>query len=422
MHTQDRTSMRIGIIGAGTSGLTAAHYLRRSGYERVTVLEQEPRVGGKCCSVTVDSRVYEMGAVMGTRDYATTLDLMDATDVQGGPIEGFHCYDLEGRPTDLFPRRQVPRLAWQVLVPYAWATQVRYRHVNDPGLSGLPRELSEPFAHFAKQHGLASLPVAFSPPFTAFGYGWFDEVPAAYVMKYIDMHMVEALVSPTRRLEWPDGVESLWSRLAAQNDVRTSTTVRRVTRGDTVRVQTDADELEFDTLILASPLHGALEFLDASPTEQRLFSQIRTYDYHVLLARISGLPEGSGLLPANFLAKRFGHALLWYHRGQGDPLYTVYVLSDGTMTPEEIERTCADDFEQLGARFEEVITTRRWRYFPHVTSDVMAAGFYDELEGLQGTDHTYYAGEIMSFATVEQCARYSRDLVSRFFDRVPAHA
>lgn len=411
---------RIGIVGAGVSGLSAAHYLRQAGYRRITVLEQEPRAGGKCCSVTVGSRVYELGAVMAHRDYTAMLELMAATGVAAGPQGPIHCYDLEGRPAELVPWFRRPTLAWQVLAHYLWATRVHYRHVNDPGLAGLPGELSEPFARFAGEHGLGWLPVAFGIPFTAFGYGWFDEVPAAYVMKYIDLHMLEAFRSEQRRFSWPDGVETVCSRLAAQHDVRTATTVRRVTRGDTVHVATDRGSWQFDALILASPLHRSLEFLDASPAERRLFSAIRTYDYHVLLCRISGLPTGSGALPANFLHKRYGHPLLWYRRTGDDPLCAVYVLGDGTLTQAEIERICATDFEHLDARLEEVVTARRWEYFPHVDAPTMAAGFYDEVEALQGTNRTYYAGEVMSFATVEQCARYSRDLVDRFFAAVPA--
>ncbi len=163
-----RTDLRIGIIGAGVSGLSAAHYLRLAGYERVTVLEREPRVGGKCCSVTVDGRVYEMGALMAHRDYAATLELMAAAGVEGGPLGPFHYYQPDGQTLELFPWYRVPRLVWQILVPYLWDTRVRFRHINDPGLSDLPPELSQPFAHFARQHGLDSLPRAFATPFTAF--------------------------------------------------------------------------------------------------------------------------------------------------------------------------------------------------------------------------------------------------------------
>ncbi len=49
----------------------------------------------------------------------------------------------------------------------------------------------------------------------------------------------------------------------------------------------------------------------------------------------------------------------------------------------------------------------------------MAAGFYETLEGLQGANRTFYAGEVMSFSTVEISARYSQALVDRFFKPQP---
>ena len=418
MAHQHPLGTRIGIIGAGASGLSAAHYLRQAGYEHVTVLEREQRVGGKCCSVTVDEHTYELGAVMATRHYAATRQLMAGVGVRGGPIEGFHCYDGRGRPLEMFARRQRPGLAWQVLRHYAWDTQVRYRHVNDPGLARLHPDLSQPFAQFARERSVPSLQRAFAPPFTAFGYGYLDEVPAAYVLKYMDLRMIEACVAPSQRMEWPGGVESLWARLAAEHDVRTGVTVRHVRRGERVTVDTDDGSLEVDALVLAGPLDGALGFLDATATERRLFSAVRTYDYLVLLCRITGLPDGSGFLPDNFLRRRAGHALLWYQRLQDDPVYTLYVLADG-LPVDEVERICAEDLRSLGARLDEVLATRRWSYFPHVSAEDMAAGYYDELESLQGSRHTYFAGELMSFSTVEQCVRYSRDLVGRFFGPDP---
>ena len=45
----------------------------------------------------------------------------------------------------------------------------------------------------------------------------------------------------------------------------------------------------------------------------------------------------------------------------------------------------------------------------------MAGGYYEQLEGLQGANQTYFAGEVMSFASVELCARCSEALVQRHF-------
>ena len=50
-------NMRIGIIGAGAAGLSAAYYLKQSGYNNVTILERDSRVGGKCHTVTLGGGV-----------------------------------------------------------------------------------------------------------------------------------------------------------------------------------------------------------------------------------------------------------------------------------------------------------------------------------------------------------------------------
>jgi hypothetical protein len=96
-------------------------------------------------------------------------------------------------------------------------------------------------------------------------------------------------------------------------------------------------------------------------------------------------------------------------------LYTFYVLGGPGWDAEGVRRTCIRDVARLGGSVGEVVAQKRWRYFPHVGPAEMAAGFYDELEGLQGAGGTYYAGEVMQFATIEECARYSRALVERHF-------
>ncbi len=43
-------NLKIAIIGAGASGLTAAHRLKKTGYKNVTVFERESKAGGKIFS------------------------------------------------------------------------------------------------------------------------------------------------------------------------------------------------------------------------------------------------------------------------------------------------------------------------------------------------------------------------------------
>lgn len=61
---------RIGIIGGGAAGLSAAYYLQQNGYNNVTVLEKEERVGGKCHTVSIDGSPCNLGA-----SFVTSCDL-----------------------------------------------------------------------------------------------------------------------------------------------------------------------------------------------------------------------------------------------------------------------------------------------------------------------------------------------------------
>jgi hypothetical protein len=70
---------------------------------------------------------------------------------------------------------------------------------------------------------------------------------------------------------------------------------------------------------------------------------------------------------------------------------------------------------RLGGRLRSTPITKHWRYFPHVCSPDMAAGYYSRLEALQGQRATYYCGELLALATVETTVDYSRALVQRYF-------
>ena len=52
-------------------------------------------------------------------------------------------------------------------------------------------------------------------PFTSFGYGYFDEVPAAHVMKYLDVTTALEFVK-LRLWTWQDGTQEIYNHVNAK--------------------------------------------------------------------------------------------------------------------------------------------------------------------------------------------------------------
>ena len=64
---------KIGIVGAGPSGVHMAYELKQKGYTDVTILERSNRVGGKAENFFYRKAVMTMSAALWNSDYATTL-------------------------------------------------------------------------------------------------------------------------------------------------------------------------------------------------------------------------------------------------------------------------------------------------------------------------------------------------------------
>ena len=422
---------RIGIIGAGAAGLSLALALRDAGFRSVTVLEREASPGGKCRTYRADGRNWELGAVMGTTDYRDTLELMDRAGMEPWrerrPVR---CEDDSFIPQGFWPTErlcpgwigleELPAGIIQILRYHALAP--RYGAAFAPGHAGTPAELADPFQAWVDRHRMHTLAKAIAVPYTTFGYGYYDEAPAAYVLKYFEPGLVRSLALQQKFFKWKEGIQTLWERLAAELDVRYSLDIGRIRRGDSVSVEGRESvsgapfRIEFDRLVLACPLDEALGFLDVSEEERDLYPRILYKDYRVYLKRASGFRVPAGFAPGRFDRSGIGRAMIWDERVPGSGVHTFYVLGDGAVSDEEIEAGLDQDIRDMGGEGGETIAKVRWKYYPHVSTEDYRSGWYERFEGIQGRDRTYACGEIASFSTVERTIRYSRDLARRFFE------
>ena len=72
------------------------------------------------------------------------------------------------------------------------------------------KDLSMPFSEFLKLNKCEEAATVWRGPFTAFGYGYFDEIPAAYVVKYLDAFTVRQFLKTGKLWTWATGTQSIW--------------------------------------------------------------------------------------------------------------------------------------------------------------------------------------------------------------------
>lgn len=411
---------KIGIIGAGISGVTAAYQLAQKGYTHITLLEKSDRVGGKCHSIEYKGKTYEMGTLIGLPTYKHTIGLMSEFGlVDKGPLLERGFFDSNGRKTSQIPMEQVQAFASEFKrLPDILK---RYESLNEPGFLHLPPDLCQPFSQWCAENNLSVLEQIYMHYFSTFGFGSIYEVPAAYVLKFLSYDNLLSFIEITHMITWPKGVTELIRRMADQvEDLRLTCEVLRMEQEQNgqVRVETSQDIFYFDKVIYTASLEELGSIVDSSVFDRTLAEKIIYEWFRVYAYRVEGLPELSGYIPRNMYPERKGHMMAWYYRwadmGTTD-LITVYVAENEAMTDLQMRETVENKLRELGGKNIRLYMMKRWRQFPHVDSSALREGFYERLDQMQGRHNMYVAGEIMNFPTLENCIVYAKHLVERYF-------
>lgn len=279
----------------------------------------------------------------------------------------------------------------------------------------MPADLAIPFDEWLAGHNLAQLEPLFACWTSGFGYGPNRQIPAAYGLKFCHPAMLWRIFGLKGGRCFDDGYQNLWVRVAEQLDVRLRHPVTRIRRGEKVTVQTLSGQHEFDKVVLTCDLRAIAPSLDLDSEEEDLVGRIRSHRYHVMVAEVSGLPTRIAFVPGNFGEVHPGGLLCWYQRWKDRSLYNLYAISDEETPVSQVHETILENVRRLGGAVGRVEASEDWSYFPRVSGNDLAAGFYRRLEGRQGTRHTFYAGEIMNFSSVDLTAEYSAALAERHF-------
>ncbi len=393
-------NIRIAIIGGGPAGLSAGMYLEQKGYENYTIFERLDRVGGKCWSPHYNGRRYEMGAIMGVPSYYAVEDVEKFCGItHDGPKLNRNYKDGSGNVIEPFAKTfaNLIRNPWLLkmkkqLTAFGELLETKYKGYDLNGHRGVAegrydgyavtpgrervqgenpnlKDLAMPFKDFCKLNGVPLVQKIWIGPFTSFGYGYFDEIPAAYVLKYLDFQTCMNFVK-VNLWTWKEGTQYIWEQLNdhLKHPARLNSQISKVERRDgKVYLTVNGKVEEFDKVIMTAPLYIP---------DERADGQVGMDKY-------------------------------WDIRDDEKALFSKPY--------ETCKQMVLDDLKTMKNPAKEVINEWSVYYFPHVFSADYADGWYDKVEAMQGKYDTFYAGEIMAFGDMDETAEYSRELVERFF-------
>ena len=280
----ERTRPSVAVIGAGVSGLTAAHLLRRT--HDVTVYEAEDRLGGHAHTHEVMStagaplRIDSGFIVMNDRTYPHLLRLFEELRVETRATEMSMSITCEQCGLSYAGGRGISGILAQP------------RRLADPRFVSLLRQVprfhrearrlletdgGDPtWSEFLEQGGYSDYFIRhFAIPLVACVWSCGDQdagaYPARHLFRFLDHHgMLRITGSPTWRTVVGGSrsyVERLTERLP---DVRTGVPVSAVERHDDgVDVRTAAGAARYDRVVIATHADQALDLLvDAHPDEK----------------------------------------------------------------------------------------------------------------------------------------------------------
>jgi protoporphyrinogen/coproporphyrinogen III oxidase len=431
------TLARIGIVGAGCAGLTAAEELRGLGFKNVTVLESKSRSGGKIFSMEHTERdqdfIVEGGTVWMIPSplydrYSTRYGL--ARDIQyTAPIK---LVDLDtGRiSSPYFIHTSVPVLQritqfirfFFVAKPFGKVGKVGYA---DPAY----RELHMSPAVWYKKNGFQFVYEAFTPITNAAQMGYVEkDIPVLYVLRLIGLLLrFSPLMLLTLRLpKLRKGNQELWKRMAATHHVHYGMHVQRVQRNrndDIVYVDAEDREggrhsYEFDHLIWTAPIDDFVRVADSTSAELDVFCRVRSIKRAIFTCRVENLATDSIYFIKNSIEQGFplSHPFVFFEAAPGSKLFNFYPFMDDKTTIEEMEQHIRKVVTQMGGTYvERVRDPIIWKWFPYFSGEDVHSGIFERLEALQGQQNTYFAGEVAAGISVPFGMEYAAKLVSRFF-------
>lgn len=423
-------ALDVAVVGAGASGLTAAHYLKEHGHT-VTIFEKNKRVGGKVYSYKIDDTTIELGGLLVTPGFTTINSLIR---IYGPKPQVFpskilfldknnHWRKFKGYSA-LGPLRTL--IQYQRLLK----SYQRFPELNTPQLvSSIHPDLFLPLDKFSKKYGFYEVLPPFVMSLCASGYLYPEVTPAYYALKlfktiapvgiqsYIDN--LNPFSSPYIKglRSFKNGYSELWKNMASHFDVRLDEKVVSINNG---KVVTTKSTYHFDKIVISADIQTARSIIMKPSNELKLFADSLTkHRFLVSVITTQDLPgysRHSFFFYPNMTVSRINHVQSMVNFWKNDELYVTYQTLNNKISWNYAEKILAEDLSSsLNVKRFKVLKRVEWSYFHHLPPN----GYTDEvkraLKNLQGQDEIYFVGESLNFESTESAAQNAKWVIDQYF-------
>ncbi len=355
--------MRIGIIGAGVSGMTAAWLLQHD--HQVTLIDKLPQLGGHVETLPVEIGGKTVHAELGPRFFFDTAYpyFLALLKVLAVPIRWSDAVvsftDLAQDHTVVLPPRSVRHMAALLRSPRLVRHVLSLRRlIDEQPVIAARRDYTVTFRrHLADRGYPASFGPEFAFPFLAACWG----APLDLLPEFPVYSLLKGMPSGKKPGSYEiEGGMSRYVRALGDElrsvDVRLGTAVRRIERDDCFHVEDEeGHRLSFDRLIVACSSRDAADLLRGVPSLAAMHETIATFRHFEIEIVVHGdrsfMPrdrrdwssnnlfvDGQKAWMSDWQGRRGGLPIIrtWLQKGHAEPtpLYGRRCFHHVLMTPE----------------------------------------------------------------------------------------